>query len=88
MVPRLKQIYTKMESTLCVNAPIKMVQTDGLIPVKMLQQKDAAGDLPDAVTIVTRLHFLPTAQLEMQRGRKRDRSFKREGGEHTEILLV
>lgn len=52
--------------------PIKIVQTGGLIPVKTLQQEDAAGRLPDAVTIVTMLHFLPTAQLEMERGRKRD----------------
>lgn len=71
-VPELKQNNTKMENTLCVNAPIKIVQTGGLLPVKMLQQKDAAGHLPDAVTIVTMLHFLPTAQLEMERGRKKD----------------
>lgn len=70
--PQLKTNNTKMEQTLCVNAPTKSVQTAGLIPLKALQQKDAAGRLPDAVTIVTMLHFLPTAPLEMERGRKKD----------------
>lgn len=60
MVPQGEQNNTRMGNASCVHG--ETVQTGGLFSVKMLQQKDAAGRLPDAVTIVTMLHFLPTAQ--------------------------
>lgn len=44
--------------------PHEVVQTGGPIPVKTPGQERSAEHLPDAVTIVTMLHFLATAQRE------------------------
>lgn len=65
LLPRwaqLKQKTTKMKSTLCVKSPGSRADRR-LIPAQTLGQEH----LPDAVTIVTMLHFLPAAP----RGRKR-----------------
>lgn len=62
--------------------------------IKTLWWQGSAEHLPDAVTIVTVLHFLPTAHREMERRRGREGPKGKEGDEraflweHGEINLL